>query len=81
MAVNCWVVPNAMLGLAGVTAIDTSVVEVMARVADPETLPTAAVIDVVPADNEVARPFEPDALLIDAVAAFDELQAAVVVRI
>lgn len=27
VAMNCWVVPAAMLGLAGVTAIDTSVVE------------------------------------------------------
>ena len=63
-----------MLGLAGVTARDTSVAGVTVRVADPAVLPDVAVIVVVPAATEVARPFEPAALLIDATAVLDELQ-------
>jgi hypothetical protein len=80
MAVNCWVVPNAMLGPVGVTVRDTSVAEVTVRVVDPEILPDVAVIVVEPAATEVARPFEPTALLIAATPAVDELQVTAVVR-
>ncbi len=80
MAVNCRVVPLAMLELAGVIAIDKSVAEVTVRVVDPETFPEAAVILVVPAATDVARPLEPIALLIVATLVFDEDHATIVVR-
>ena len=58
-----------MLGLAGVTAIDTRVAAVTVSEVDPETLPSVAEIVVEPPFAEVARPFEPPALLIVATAA------------
>jgi hypothetical protein len=64
----------------GVTAIDVSVAAVTVRSADPDMPPDVAVIIVVPAATEVARPLEPDALLIVATPALDELQTTVVVR-
>jgi len=56
VAVNCWVVPTARLGLAGVTAIDCKVATVTVRVVVPETLPRVAVMIEVPAATPVARP-------------------------
>ena len=49
VAVNCFVVPCAMLGLVGVIAMDKSVAGVTVKVVDPEMLPDAAVIVVDPA--------------------------------
>lgn len=43
-------------------------------------LPDVAVIVVEPAATEVAKPLEPDALLMDAIPALDEFQVTVVVR-
>ena len=80
MAVNCLVVPLTMLGLAGVTAMETSVAEVTVSVVEPDTLPDVALIVVEPAAAEVANPLEPAALLMAATAAVDEFQVAVVVR-
>ena len=80
MAENCLVVPLAMLGLTGETAMDTSVAAVTVRVVDPAILPDAAVIVVVPVANEVASPLLPAALLMAATVVLEELQAAVVVR-
>lgn len=77
---NCWVVPKAMLGLAGVTVIDTSVAAVTVRVVDPDVPPNVAVMVVVPADADVARPLEPDALLMVETPAVDEFQVTDVVR-
>ena len=56
MAVNFSDVPLAMLGLAGVTAIDTSTAEVTVRTVVPEMLPDVALIVVVPAVAAVAFP-------------------------
>ncbi len=56
MAVNCSVVPAAMTGLGGVTAIDTSVAEVTVSLVKPEMLPKAAVMVVLPADAGEAFP-------------------------
>jgi hypothetical protein len=67
VAVNCCVALVVMLGLAGVTAIDTSVAVwvVIVNVAVPEILPDVAVIVVVPAATAVANPtFEILALLV-----------------
>ena len=77
---SCWVVPDAMLGLVGVTAMDTSVAEVTVRVVDPEMIPDAAVIVVEPAATEVAIPSEPAALLMIATPVDEELQVTVAVR-
>ncbi len=80
MAVNCWVAPNAMLGPVGVTVRDTSVAAVTVSVVDAEILPDVAVIVVEPAATDVARPFEPTALLMAATAPVDELQVTAAVR-
>jgi hypothetical protein len=42
VAVNCCVLPLAIDGLAGVTAIDTSVAAVTVNIVLPETLPEVA---------------------------------------
>jgi hypothetical protein len=56
VAVNAFVVPTAMLELAGVTAIDTRLAPVTVRDVVPVTLPEAAVIVVVPALALLANP-------------------------
>ncbi len=53
---NCCLVPLAILGLAGVIAIETSEAGFTVNVVEPETLPDAAVMVVVPAATEAARP-------------------------
>jgi hypothetical protein len=80
VAVNCRFDPVEMLGLVGVTAIDTSVAEVTARVVVPETIPDIAVIVVDPAATALAKPLEPAALLMVPIAVFDEAQVTAVVR-
>ena len=80
MAVNCSVSPLAMLGLAGVTAIDTNVAEVTVSVVLPEMAPLVAEIVVLPAAAELASPCEPAALLIVATLVLLEAQVTCVVR-
>jgi hypothetical protein len=59
VAVNCFVVPFAIDGLAGVTAIDTSVAAVTVNVSGGLVTPlNAAVICDVPTPAPVARPAE-----------------------
>jgi fructose-1-phosphate kinase PfkB-like protein len=70
------VVPFAIPGVAGVTAMDTSVAGVIVSVVDPETLPDVAVIVVEPAAAEAASP---ELLIVDT-PVLDELQVTVVVR-
>ena len=79
VAVNCWAVPSAILGLDGVTTRDTSVVGVTMKIVLPEMLPNVAVTVVDPAATDVANPFEPAALLIVAAERDEELQATDVV--
>ncbi len=76
VAVNCCVVPRAMLGVAGVTAMDASVALVTVKVAVPDMSPEVAVMVVVPAATDAARP----ALLIVATAVSDELHVADAVK-
>jgi hypothetical protein len=76
VATNCCVVPFTIEGVAGVTAIDCSVAAVTVRVVEPFTVPEAALMDEVPTAAPVARP----AAVIVAVAVFDELHVAVLVR-
>ena len=80
MAVNCFPVPLAMLGLDGVIEIDTNVAGVTVSVVEPEMLPEVAVIVVEPAARDLANPWEPAALLIVAAPVFEEFQVTVVVR-
>ena len=75
MAVNCCVVPSAMLGVGGVIAIDTSVAADTVRVIDGEVMPLSeAVMALVPVAAEVARPLLPVALLIVATEVVTETQ-------
>jgi len=80
VAVNCRVVPFAILGVVGVTVIVDRIAAVTVSVVLPETPPKVAVIVVVPAATDVAKPCEPPALLIVATPAAEELQATWVVR-
>lgn len=68
VAVNCFVVPMAMLELLGVTAMDTRVAAVTVSEAVPLTDPEVAVMVTEPVPVLVARP---DAL-IDATLTFDD---------
>ena len=54
--VNCWVVPLAMLGLAGVTAIDCRTAAVTVSTVEPVTPPSVALMVEVPAATPVASP-------------------------
>jgi hypothetical protein len=76
VAVNCCVRPFATVGLAGVTAMETSVAGCTVSVAFPVTVPEVAEMVVVPIATVVARP--PAAMV--AVAVLDEAHVAVTVR-
>ncbi len=73
-------VPAAILGLVGVTAIETSVAGVTVSPVVADTPLSDAPMVVVPTAEPVARPFEPLALLIEAVLELEELQLTDVVR-
>ena len=79
MAMNCSLVPLAIVGAAGVTEIDTNAAAVTVRDVEPDTPPRVAEIVVEPALAELARPKEPDALLIEAIAVSEELQVTAAV--
>jgi len=80
VAVNVSEAPFAMVGLLGVTVIDSSVAAVIVSVVDPDMLPDNAVNVMVPVVTDVADPAEPAALLIVAMPGFDELQVTAVVK-
>jgi len=80
VAVNCFDVPSAMLGLVGESVMETSVAGVTVSVAVPETLPDVAVIVVEPVATDVALPLESAVLLMAATATVDEFHITVVVR-
>lgn len=74
VAMNCFVVPDAMVGVVGVTAIDARVATV--SVVEPDMLPEVALMVVGPAATAVASPL----LLMVAKPAADELQVTDEVR-
>ena len=74
-AANCWVLPTAMLGLAGVTEMEDRVAGVTAKVVLPEIVPEVAVMVAEPVDTAVARP----PLLTVATDVLEELQVTCVV--
>jgi hypothetical protein len=78
VAVNCWVVPFAILALSGDTAMDARGDDW--KIADPAFPSYAAVIVVVPALTALAMPFEPDKSLTPATPGSDEVQVAHVVK-
>jgi hypothetical protein len=79
--VNCCWLPGAMLGAIGVIAIEARVAAGTVKVTGFDVkLPRTAVIVVLPAVIPVAKPLDPDALLIDATTADEEAQVAVVVK-
>ena len=77
---NCCVVPLAMLGVAGVTSIDTRVASVTVNVVLPVTRAAGRRYRGAADDAAVARPFEPAALLTVATAPSDDAQVTWVVR-
>ncbi len=79
VAVNCWVVPSAMLGFAGVTLIETSDAPLTVNTVEPVAPFKAAVMVDVPPLTPVAKPTLPGALLMVATKRFDELQVTDVV--
>ncbi len=69
-----------MLGFVGDTLIETSGAEVTVRSVLPDMPARVAVIVVVPAPTDAARPFEPAALLISATPAGTALHVTYSVR-
>ena len=78
VAVNCSVVPNGSVGIAGVTAIDTSTAAVTVTVAEPLIVdpltPDVAVILVLPSASPLTIPVLPT----PAIAVFALLQVTFV---
>jgi hypothetical protein len=77
---NCRLVPLTMLGLVGVMSRETRVAGVTVSVVVADSLPDAAEIVVEPAATEVASPFEPAALLMEATPVSEEPHTAELVR-
>ena len=71
---NTCVRPLAILGVVGVTPMDTRVAAVTVSVVEPDTLPRVAVIVVEPVLTVVASPMLADELLMDAMAVLAEFQ-------
>ena len=69
-----------MLGVAGVTSIDTRVASVTVKVVLPVTVALVADTVVEPTPAVVAKPFEPAALLTVAIALSEDAQVTWVVR-
>ena len=77
---NCFGVPAAMDGLAGVTAMEVSVAAVTVSTVEPVTLEKAAEMVLVPAPTPLASPRDPLALEIVATEVVPELQRTWLVR-
>ena len=77
MAVNCWVVPNEIVGAAGLIAIETSAAGATVSIAEEVTEPTLMPIVVFPGLVVVANPAVAASLLIVATFANDEVQCPV----
>ena len=71
VAVNCWVLPAATDGAAGVTAIETSSAPVTVKVVLPLMSPKVAVMVVVPGVRVVAKP--PAAIVATEVSELDQV--------
>jgi len=80
VAVNCSVVPSAMLGLVGVTSRVLSVAAVTAKVVDPDIAPDAAAMVVEPVSTAMTEPADSAVLLTVATLVLDELHVTEAVR-
>ncbi|HEX4406904.1 MAG TPA: hypothetical protein VH560_18830 [Polyangia bacterium] len=80
VATNCCLLPWAIVGSAGVTAIDTSVAFETVSVVLPVTAPTVADTTEVPFATPLASPADPPAFEIVAVVGVTDDQVAVAVR-
>ena len=80
MAVNCCLVPNAIVAEGGLTVIDTNAVELTVSVAEALIEPMSTPMVVIPWLSAVATPAVPGELLIVATFAAVELQCPRVVR-
>ena len=56
MAVNCWLVPSGIVGIAGVTAIETSTAGLMVSTVDPMIVPEVAITVVLPKARLLTTP-------------------------
>jgi hypothetical protein len=74
VAVNCWLVPLAIVAVFGVTAIETSVAADTASVAVPDMEPDVAVMVVEPVASPMARPGLPEPVEIVATEVVVEVQ-------
>ena len=74
---NCWVLPAATEGVAGVTEIAVKTAAVTVKVAEPAMLPEVAVIVAVPGATLVASP----PLFIVAIPVADEVHFTELVRL
>jgi hypothetical protein len=74
VAVNCWVARAERTGFTGVIANDSRAAVPMVNVVVADTAPEVAVMVAVPTPAVVAKPLLPEALLIIATVAADELQ-------
>jgi methylglyoxal synthase len=81
VAVNCRVSPFAIDGLAGVTAMDTSVAAVTVNVVLPLTPPSVAVMTDDPVFTDDASPALPPAFEMVAVPVVPDVQVTAVVRV
>ena len=82
VAMNCWVLPRAILGFAGVTVRDDNMAGITVSVAGLERIPlNNDVMVAMPSLTAVAIPFEPAALLMVATPELDVAQVATVVKI
>jgi len=79
VAANCRFVPSEIDGVAGATAIDTSVAGVTVKVVDPLTDPDVAIMLVVPVPTLVATTCVPPTLLTVATDSLSTLHCAVCV--
>lgn len=80
MALNCILAPKCVIGLTGVTFIETRVTAVTVIVVWPVIFPNAAIIEVLPPESDVAKPCVAGALLIDAIDGSEELHVTEDVR-
>ena len=80
VAVSCAVVPFAIEGFAGVTAIEVRTAEVTVTVLAPDTPPRVAVIVALPTPIPVTRPWLPGASLTVASDGAEETQVTNAVR-
>ena len=78
---NCLVLPNGMVGTAGVTLIESNVAGVTVKIVEPLIDPEAAVIVLCPVATLEAWPILGAVLLIVATAGAELLQVTELVRL